>query len=127
MQSNFQKVVEFQREVIRYPLPEEPVCTDPELVKGQIRHVFEELQEFGDAFDAKDKVECADALGDALYVIYGIAARMGLPMDDIFGAIHKANMRRVPGVSKRGIQYDAVKPLGWVPPNEEIAEILGLR
>lgn len=50
---------------------------------------------------ARDLTEVADALGDALYVIYGTACLCGIDMEPVFDEIHRSNMSKVPGGFKR--------------------------
>jgi predicted HAD superfamily Cof-like phosphohydrolase len=55
---------------------------------------------------------------------------MGLPFDELFAVVHKANMQKVPANeyirSLRGSQYDVVKPVGWTPPEAEMLNILNI-
>lgn len=80
-----------------------------------------------------DLVEAADALGDIIVVTKGSAHSLGVPVDEVFEAIHRTNMQKlgpdgevvfIPGTNKVG------KPEGWVPPTVAIETILrnrGLR
>jgi hypothetical protein len=38
--------------------------------------------------------------------------------------VQKANMAKVPGVTKRGMPNDAMKPEGWVGPEAEIRKAI---
>lgn len=89
----------------------------------------EEIQEFNDAIAQGDFLGQIDALTDLKYFIDGALYKMGLTADQINGcafAVHAANMEKKLGiVEKRGNPLgDAVKPEGWVGPEERIAEIL---
>lgn len=42
-----------------------------------------------------DFVEVADALGDLLYVVNGMAIELGIPLDDVFDEIHRSNMSKL--------------------------------
>lgn len=68
-----------------------------------------------------DLVAQADALADIIYVALGTASEMGLPMDKIFDAVHKANMTKEPVKDGKG---KVSKPVGWVGPEEEIRKII---
>lgn len=56
-----------------------------------------------DAFDRavqaddhrRDVVESADALGDLVYVIYGMALEMGIPMSRVMAAIQASNLSKL--------------------------------
>lgn len=50
--------------------------------------------ELGDAVRRKNLVEIADALGDLLYVTFGMAVEMGLDIDRIFTEIHLSNISK---------------------------------
>lgn len=58
----------------------------------------------------------ADALIDLVYVALGTAVMMGLPWDALWDDVHAANMRKVKGMSKRGMEDDVTKPIGWRGP-----------
>ena len=56
--------------------------------------ITSEVGELGDAVRQKNLVEIADALGDLLYVTFGMAVEMGLDIDRIFTEIHLSNMSK---------------------------------
>jgi len=56
--------------------------------------ITSEVGELGDAVRQKNLVEIADALGDLLYVTFGMAVEMGLNIDRIFTEIHLSNMSK---------------------------------
>ena len=56
--------------------------------------ITSEVGELGDAVRKRDIVEIADALGDILYVTFGMAVEMGLPIDRVFDEIHLSNMSK---------------------------------
>lgn len=94
------------------------------------RFVHEELDdEFAQAFLAQDIVGMVDAIGDMIYGGMGTFKKMGLTrkqVRQVFAAIHAANMTKRRGNKGRGSDEDAVKPEGFVPPEEVIAQILNL-
>lgn len=78
-----------------------------------------------------DLPAAADGLVDLVYVALGTAHLMGLPWDDLFREVQRANLSKVRATSDaeslektgRGNgAMDIVKPEGWIPPR--IAEIL---
>jgi predicted HAD superfamily Cof-like phosphohydrolase len=69
-------------------------------------------------------VDAADAVVDLLYVTMGLSHHMGLPLPELFQAVHSANMKKEPGMTKRGIGQDAIKPDNWTPPEQDIEAIL---
>lgn len=119
MRSLFQMVGEFHR---RFGL----AVTDgrsPEMLDGHVldfRRGFmeEELREF---VEATSVAERADALVDLVYIALGTAHLMGVPFDEVFEEVQRANMAkaraRSASESKRGSTLDVVKPPGWTPPD----------
>lgn len=83
------------------------------------RHNFmaEELNEFRDAALVQDLEGLADALVDLVYVAKGTANLMGLPWEELWADVHRANMEKVRGIGSRGNLVDCIKPPGWNPPN----------
>lgn len=71
--------------------------------------------------------DAADALADLVYVALGTAHLMGIPFDEIWAEVQRANMakERSSGAddvrSKRRHASDVVKPAGWRPPDHEPA------
>lgn len=76
----------------------------------------EEVQEFEDAARDQDMAKMFDALIDLVYFAKGTAVQMGLPWDEGWEEVQRANMEKVRGVGPRGQKVDCVKPPGWVPP-----------
>ena len=77
----------------------------------------EELREFEDAVESQSLPDLADALVDLVYFAKGTANLMGLPWQSLWDEVHKANMAKERGTTKRGFKVDAVKPEGWQPPD----------
>jgi len=99
---------------------------------GRVQMMLEELREFAEAIynlreanTVDDRVHAltimADSLVDLEYFTLGTAAMMGLPHDEIFEAVHEANMQKVlvesAEESKRLNKLDVKKPEGWTPPD----------
>ena len=82
----------------------------------RIEFLSEELNEFIEACKTQDLAEQADALVDLVYVALGTAVMLGLPWDELWADVQRANMAKVRGVGKRGHAVDCVKPPGWSPP-----------
>jgi predicted HAD superfamily Cof-like phosphohydrolase len=59
-----------------------------------------------------------------IYIAFGAALHMGLPIDSILDEVHQANMQKVPGMTKRGVQNDAVKPHDWEGPEARISLLI---
>lgn len=129
MTTNFEKVGEFR---IKFGLGIRSGVRAPEDDVFLFRYelCLEELKELLAAHRKLDLVGVADAIADLLYVTYGMAYEYGIPIDDVFAEVHRANMQKVRakgdddplGVRKSG--SDVVKPDGFVPPN--IKRVLGL-
>lgn len=95
-------------------------------VMERIAFMQEELKEYQDALMASDLDGMADALIDLVYVAKGTAIEMGLPWEPLWQDVQRANMAKVKGKTKRGIEIDVAKPPGWKPPNtREILKAYG--
>jgi len=118
-----EKVLDFRLK-LKLPVSAEPRLLTAEDASFYARFVMEELSEFLKAHERKDLPEAADAVIDLIYVMVGCAHHMGLPFNTLFDVVHKANMQKEPGETKRGIKADAIKPEGWVAPEDTIKNIL---
>ena len=76
----------------------------------------EELDEFKAAIQTQDLAEQADALIDLVYFAKGTANMLGLPWNQLWDDVQRANMSKVAGVGKRGHLVDCIKPPGWRGP-----------
>lgn len=90
-----------------------------------LRHNFlaEELDELRAAIFANDLPGIADALIDIVYVAKGTAVMLGLPWEQLWADVQRANMEKrkiepTPTDHHGGL----VKPEGWTPP--QTADIL---
>jgi len=101
-----------------------PTFQLPVAFAQRVAFMEEEIEELGQAYCDNDLVGVADALADLVYVALGTAHMMGIPFDEVFKVVHAANMQKQRGMTKRGMVYDAVKPEGWVGPEEAIDSIL---
>lgn len=90
----------------------------------------EELDEFEEAHGKRDFIKQVDALVDLKYFVDGVLYKMGLTAEQIVAvshAVHVANMTKVRGHNAKrgdGVAVDAVKPEGWVSPEDRISAIL---
>lgn len=86
-----------------------------ELYMELIREEFEELKE-GHA--DKNVVEVADACGDLIWVILGLANTLGIPMAPVWHEITQSNMSKtVDGKVVRRDDGKILKPETYFPPN----------
>lgn len=79
----------------------------------------EELDEFKKAIESQDFAEQADALIDLVYFAKGTAVIMGLPWEDLWDDVQRANFSKERGITKRGHAFDVIKPEGWQKPQGE--------
>ena len=96
--TNFEKVIQFNEtaQVDRAdPAESKSVLTArPALVKSCLALITEEVRELNDAITANDLTETRDALADILYVVYGMAYRLGIDADRDFALVHESNMTK---------------------------------
>lgn len=118
----YSDVIDFH-ERMDLPRPSAPQLMPREDLATRLVYMLEELGEFSKEHRDGNLASAADALADLVYFALGTAVQMGLPWNDVWSLVHKANMRKRPGLDKYGAQ-GAVKPEGWVSPNTDIALLL---
>ena len=130
MTTNFKLVEEFRLKM-KLPLSVNPHLLPATESSYFARFIMEELSEYLKACEEGKLVDAADALIDLVYITLGCAHAMGLPFDDLFAVVHKANMAKSPANSVlrslRGQQYDVVKPIGWQPPEPELLALITIQ
>jgi predicted HAD superfamily Cof-like phosphohydrolase len=67
-----------------------------------------------------DLAAIADGCIDQCYVSIGTLCSLGINADDIFRIVHHANMEKFRDGVKLRPDGKIIKPLGWVPPDDEI-------
>lgn len=95
--------------------------------------IEEEAQEVQEALDYLDRtdegltsstyqealIELAKELADLLYVTYGTAEELGIPLQDIFNTVHRSNMGKIWKDGK--VHYNklgkVIKPPEYRPPD----------
>ena len=84
----------------------------------------EEGQELLGALDLGDDAAIAHELADVVYIAYGTAHTMGLPLDAVIAAVHRANMAKVGPDGALRFRQDGklLKPAGWRP--ADVAAVL---
>jgi predicted HAD superfamily Cof-like phosphohydrolase len=101
---------------------EEPTLDVPAEVRDlRLRLICEELDELRAALEANDLVGTADAIADLLYVVYGAAVTFGIPIDEVFAEVHRANLAKLDACGGPVERDDGkvLKPDGWTPPEIE--------
>ncbi len=105
------------------PAPNVLGFPDDERIELRIRLIEEEVnKELIPSVRARDMVGTADGIADAIYVLCGMALEFGIPLEDVWEEVHKANMAKadpVTGVVKHREDGKVMKPDGWVPPDIE--------
>jgi hypothetical protein len=127
--SRIDKVIDFNQRVLgikprrfNFPPTDELHLSYTQLV--------EEAAEFRDAYENVDLADMIDAILDSLYFSYGILYKLGLTepvINEMFEAIHNANMQKTKGVKsgREGFDAaDAIKSEGWQDPKKVILGIL---
>lgn len=63
--------------------------------------------------------ELAKELGDLLYVTYGTAEELGIPLEEVFKVVHESNMSKVwsDGTVRRNDFGKVLKPDTYSPPD----------
>jgi hypothetical protein len=96
-----------------------PRLLGPLTASQRLAFMKEELDEYADALLADDIDGQVDALIDEVVVILGTLSLMGMgrAFPACWDEVLRANRAKVPGVGKRGMAQDLIKPDGWTPPD----------
>lgn len=122
-------MVEFNQEVLGIE-PRKLGLQPPEEAALSFTQMREEAYEYRDANEERDYINVVDSVLDELYFCYGILYKLGLTenmIDDMFTAIHNANMSKKKGVKEGREGFDAAdagKPKDWIDPKQAMGEIL---
>ena len=103
-----------------------PMSIDPHLLPASeasyfARFIMEELSEYLRACEENSLVDAADAVIDLVYVALGCAHAMGIPFDELFGVVHRANMAKEPANEYWPVR-DEIKSYIW-----NIAKMAGVK
>jgi len=120
------------KDVMHYhgvPLALEPTLPTDEEFNFRATFLDEELNELHTAFIASNIVDMADAIADLITVAMGLAASMGLPLEEVCKIVNYANLNgkeMVPNAaaSKRNYAADLRKTTAFIPPEPAIARLL---
>ncbi len=86
----------------------------------RMRLMKEEMKEYEQAEHNNDLNNLAVELADIIYIACGTAVSYGIPLDNVFNAIHQANMNKlVDGKVIRREDGKIKKPEGWQPADIE--------
>lgn len=121
-QTPYEKVKEFHKKFGMYIANEPGKCNFDEFELG-LTLICEEYEELLNAIEYKCLVEILDAIGDLIFVLYGMLVRLGIDGDKLFDIIWKANMKKDGGKYREDGKL--LKPEGWIPPQKEIEKLLG--
>lgn len=115
--------------------PKQPFDAFDKKVNRRESLIAEEYQEVLDALNHLDnthwgltssteeeaKAELAKELADLLYVVYGTAEELDIPLEEVFKAVHESNMSKVwPDGKVHYNEYGKVlKPSTYSPPDIE--------
>ena len=129
MKTQFSQVQTFNQEILGIDPRAKGVQP---LEEAQLSHkqLTEEADEYLQAIKDGDYIGAIDGCIDSIVFAMGILYKLGITedqFDDIFEVVMTANMMKKIGVKKGREGFgaaDAVKPEGWVPPEETIARIL---
>lgn len=115
--TNHEDVAEFHHIALRkYPQKKKGLLSAEEMA-FRIKCLREEIDEMEDAYRNGDFAGVIDATIDLVYFAHGQAFLMGIDWEAHWREVHRANMRKRLGITKRDFSEDAVKPEGWTPPD----------
>jgi NTP pyrophosphatase (non-canonical NTP hydrolase) len=96
---------------------------NPPTVALRIKLIEEEYDELIEAINWGDPALVAKELADLLYVVHGTAVAFGIPLDEVFQAVHRSNMTKITTHTGTG-DVKVGKGPSYVDPMGEIKEIL---
>lgn len=113
--SNYKKVIEFHK---KFDIPVNSIGHIPtsDRILLRIRLIAEELGELIEAMERKDYPQVAKEMADLLYTVYGTGVEWGVPVDEIFQAVHAANMTKE---GAQGTDAKIRKGKNYSPPDIE--------
>jgi len=114
--SYYQDVIKFHLEVLKRRPATTPTLSYVTWA-NRMRLITEEFAETAKAFALEDIYGVADGLVDMTWVVLGSAVEFGLPFDELWDAVRKANMAKNGG--KLDPSGKLLKPAGWTPPDIE--------
>lgn len=86
----------------------------------RLKHTHEELFELLEARVNDDLAGQADAIVDTIYVLIGTAVEMGLPLEQLWADVQRANLERVREDDGYGHKLGVKKPPGWQGPQTQL-------
>jgi NTP pyrophosphatase (non-canonical NTP hydrolase) len=113
--TNFQKVYQWNQlfGVPVHDIPQVNILKDnPNTVESGMRLIREEINELEDGIKKNNYVEVVDALGDSIVVICGLAARIGINLDEVVHIINDSNMSKLCKTEE-----EAIKTVEWYKTN----------
>lgn len=122
-------IVDFNQNILGIAQRQPAMLNESEF-KISMKCLREEVSEFAEAHFQGDFIGCIDAIVDLRYFAVGVLYKLGLTaeqIEQIDQAVHDANMQKKLGKKAGrgdGVAADAVKPEGWISPEERIAAIL---
>jgi predicted HAD superfamily Cof-like phosphohydrolase len=125
MTTPFEDVGEFHRQM---GLPHQELGQVPRFMESReldfrLSFLHEELTEFIEAHARGNLSGCADALADLIWVAYGTAHHMKIPLDEVWAEVRRANMEKRrwqegdPVKPRNYTEIEVVKPTGWKAPD----------
>lgn len=102
-----------------------PQLVDTKTALFRLELLSEEVSELVRAMSAGDIVEISDALADIIYIVVGTAVAYNIPLDQVWGEVHRSNMDKIDPVTnkiERSPTGKILKPDGWQGPR--IAQII---
>lgn len=124
------KVVTFNQQILGVQ-PRKLGLMRPDEFSLSLTQLREEIKEMEDAYDEGGLVGVVDGLIDLHFYLLGVIYKHGIPeilYEKLFDQVYQANMTKVRGVNAKregfGDAADAVKPEGWIAPEDRISRLL---
>jgi len=127
-------VIDFNQRVLKVEPKPTIALQDPDAFRLSLAQMREELDEMENAYEQGDLIGVIDGLIDLDYFHKGVVYKHGIGValyNELFVAVHEANMEKKLGVNHNRPGFngaaDAVKPEGWLPPEDRLRAIINLQ
>lgn len=92
---NIERDIKEFRQAFGLPINEKPTLLSPNEMELHLNLIVEEYYETVEAVIGGDLTEVFDGIVDMIYVLGGLAAHMGLPLEEGWREVHFSNMSKL--------------------------------
>ena len=118
MNTPIQDILKWRR-AMQLPTAARPTMLPAERLSLHNRMLMEELEEMQAAMISRDMKEIADACGDLIYIVTGLADECGIPLLEVMDEIFHSNMTKLGEDGNPVYREDGklIKGPNYIPPD----------